>query len=150
MGKVSNVYLNVDPYLIVEEGYHQDRHQVSESIFSLANEYMGVRDFFEEGYSGKQLIGTYFNGIIENALEETPNAYKGIAKRTHFTINSVNFFKCKLTVQGEELDLNKSSFKDFKRVLDMRSGLLTREFVWLVKGHEIKNKFSRLLDMVQC
>ena len=111
---------------------------------------MGVRDFFEEGFSGKQLIGTYFNGIIENALEEIPNAYKGIAKRTHFTINSVNFFKCKLTVQGEELDLNKSSFKDFRRVLDMRSGLLTREFVWLVKGHEIKIKFSRLLDMVQC
>ena len=150
MGKVSTMYLNIDPYQIIEEGYHQDRHQVSESIFSLANEYMGVRDFFEEGYTGQQLIGTYFNGIIENSLEETPTAYKGIAKRSHFMVNSVNFFKCKLCVDGEELNLANASFKDFRRVLDMRTGLLTREFVWFVKGHEIKIKFARLLDMVQC
>ena len=151
MGKVSTMYLNVDPYKIIEEGYHQERHQVSESIFSLANEYMGVRDFFEEGISNtKELIGTYFNGIIENSLEDTPSAYKGVVKRSHFTINSVNFFKCKLSVDGEILDLNTSDFSNFKRVLDMRSGLLTREFVWKVKGNNIKVKFSRLLDMVEC
>ena len=150
MAKVSTQYLEVNPYLIIENGYHKERHQVSESIFSLANEYMGVRGFFEEGISCPHLVGTYFNGIIENAKEETPSAYKGIAKRTHFTINSVNFLKCKLSVDGEELDLAKSSFSAFKRVLDMRSGLLYREVVWEVKGHKIKVKFSRLLDMVEC
>ena len=151
MGKVSNMYLTVDPYLIIEDGYHKERHQVSESIFSLANEYMGVRDFFEEGISDTpQLIGTYFNGIIENSLEDTPSAYKGVVKRSHFTINSVNFFKCKLSVDGEVLDLNTSTFTDFRRVLDMNSGLLTREFNWIVKGNNIKIKFFRILDMVDC
>lgn len=30
--------------------------RIAESVFSLANEYMGVRGYFEEGYSGKQFI----------------------------------------------------------------------------------------------
>ena len=150
MAKVSQMYLDIDPFLIKETGYHLERHQVSESIFSLANEYMGVRGFFEEGISTPHLIGTYFNGIIENSLEDTPSAYRGVVKRSHFTINAVNFLKCKISVQGEVLDLAKSSFDDFERVLDMRTGLLTRSFKWNVKGHVIKITFSRMLDMVKC
>ena len=150
MGKVSSMYLEVDPYLIKEVGYHKDKHQVSESIFSLSNEYMGVRGFFEEGTSLPHLIGTYFNGIIENSLEDTPSAYRGVVKRSHFTINSVNFLRCKIVVEGEQLDLAKCQFSDFTRTLDMRNGLLTRSFTWLVKGHQIKLTFSRLLDMEEC
>ncbi len=150
MAKVSQMYLDIDPYLIKESGYHKERHQVSESIFSLANEYMGVRAFFEEGISLPHLVGTYFNGIIENSLEDTPSAYKGIIKRSHFTINSVNFFKCKITVDGETLDLNKSSFDNFERVLDMRTGLLTRTFIWNIDNKHIKVRFERMLDMLKC
>ena len=150
MGKVSSKYLEVDPYLIIEDGYHKDKHQVSESIFSLSNEYMGVRGFFDEDTITPHLVGTYFNGIIENSLEDTPSAYKGVVKRSHFTINSVNFFKCKLSVDGEILDLATSSFSNFRRVLDMRNGLLTRSFTWHVKGNDIKVTFARLLDMVKC
>ena len=150
MAKISSKYLEVDPYLIIEKGYHIDKHQVSESIFSLSNEYMGVRGFFEEGTITPHLVGTYFNGIIENSLEETPSAYKGVVKRSHFTINSVNFLKCKLSVNGDILDLATSKYRDFLRVLDMRSGLLTRSFIWEVNDTDIKVKFERLLDMVDC
>ena len=144
------MYLDIDPYLIKETGYHKERHQVSESIFSLSNEYMGVRGFFDEGISIPHLVGTYFNGIIENSLEDIPTAYKGVVKRSHFTINSVNFFKCHIKVGNEVLDLNKSSFTDFERVLDMRTGLLTRSFIWKIKDKHIKVTFSRILDMVNC
>ena len=150
MAKVSTMYLDIDPFLIRETGYHKERHQVSESIFSLANEYMGVRGFFEEGISIPHLVGTYFNGIIENSLEDTPSAYKGVVKRSHFTINSVNYFKCLIKVDGQQLDLNKSSFDNFERVLDMRTGLLTRSFTWNIKNKHVKVSFSRLLDMVNC
>ena len=150
MAKVSSMYLKVDPYRIIEEGYHQDKHQVSESIFSLSNEYMGVRGFFEEDTVTPHLVGTYFNGIIENSLEDTPSAYKGVVKRSHFTINSVNFLKCKISVDGNDLDLATSKFSDFVRILDMRSGLLSREFIWRIKDANIKIRFERLLDMNQC
>ena len=147
MGKVSSKYLKVDPNLLIEEGFHQDKNMVSESLFSLGNEYSGVRGFFEEGISLPSLIGTYYNGIIEYALEDIPNAYKGIAKRTHFTINSTNYLKCLIQIDGETLDLAKVKFKDFKRVLDMNSGLLTRTFTLLTNKGEVELSFKRILGM---
>ena len=84
MPKISKMYLEVDPYKIIEKGFNKERSQVSESIFSLGNEYSGIRGFFDEEYSGTSLKGSYFNGIYEYALEDTPNAYKGIIKRYRF------------------------------------------------------------------
>ena len=150
MPKKSNMYLDLDPFKIIETSFHPDRAKVSESIFSLANEYSGIRGYFDEGYSGERLQGSYFNGIYEYALSDTPNAYKGIIKRTHFTINSVNWVKCKLEVDGEVLDLNVSKFENFKRVLDLKSGLYTREFVWRSKKGDIHIKFERLMNMEYC
>ncbi|WMT41617.1 hypothetical protein RE628_03610 [Paenibacillus sp. D2_2] len=67
MPKIADKYLVVDPWKIVEEGFDPQRSRVSESIFSLGNEYMGVRGYAEEGYSGDTLIGSYFNGLFEES-----------------------------------------------------------------------------------
>ena len=45
MAKVADKYLKVDPWAVVEEGFDPARNRVSESIFSLGNEYMGVRGY---------------------------------------------------------------------------------------------------------
>ena len=63
MAKIADKYFKVDSWKIIEEGFNPDYGEVSESIFSLGNEYMGVRGYFEEGYNGPKLIGSYFNGI---------------------------------------------------------------------------------------
>lgn len=150
MPKKSTVYLKEDPYKIIESGFHADRAQVSESIFSLGNEYCGVRGFFEEGYSGPKLVGTYFNGIYEYALKETPNAYRGIVKKTHFTINSVNFFKCQIQVEGETLDLHTCPISSFYRELDLKTGRYTREFLWKRNNGNLWVQLERLLSMKHC
>ena len=150
MPKVSKQYLEVHPFSIIEKGFHKERDQVSESLFSLGNEYSGIRGFFEEGYSGKKLIGSYFNGIYEYALEDTPNAYKGIIKRTHFMINSVNWLMVSISVKDEKLDLNNAEIKDFYRELDMKTGLYTRYFTWKTKCGELTLKFERLMNMTYC
>jgi|GEM_PF-2906888 len=49
--KIADKYLITEPWTIVEEGFDPARARVSESIFSLANEFMGCRGYFEEGYS---------------------------------------------------------------------------------------------------
>lgn len=61
--KVADRYLKVDPWKIIEEGFEKKRSRISESMFSLANEFMGVRGYFEEGYSGSRLLGSYFNNL---------------------------------------------------------------------------------------
>lgn len=150
MAKISNQYLDVNPYKIIETGFHKDRDMVSESLFSLGNEYSGIRAFFDEGYSGKKLLGSYFNGIYEYALKETPNAYIGIVKRTHFTINSVNWVKCKIIIGNELLDLNTVKFHDFYRELDFKTGLYTRKFTYISPLGEVNIKFERLMNMTNC
>lgn len=148
MAKIKNSYLEIEPFGVREKGFHKDRNQVSESIFSLGNEYSGVRGFFEEGVSLPSLVGTYYNGIIEYALEETPSAYKGIVKRSHFTINSPNYLKCEIIIDDEKLDLAKVNFSSFERNLSFKSGLLERSFIWkLQNGKEVKITFLRLLGM---
>ena len=85
MAKIKKQYLKIHPYKLIEEGFHKDRAMVSESLFSLANEYSGIRAFFDEDYSGDQLIGTYYNGIIEYG-DEIPNENKSeVEPKSHFT-----------------------------------------------------------------
>lgn len=151
MSKVATTYLEVHPWLVIEKGYHEERTLVSESIFSLANEYQGVRGFFDEGGNIPTLRGTYFNGVYEYAKEDTPISYKGIIKRTHFMINSVDYLKTMIKINGQILDLKSSTVNNFIRELDLRSGLLTREFDWIINNNlSVKIRFERFLSMNDC
>lgn len=150
MGKVASKYLKTLPFSIVEEGWHREKNKVSESLFSLGNEFQGIRGFFDEGGTVDSLQGVYFNGIYEYAREETKNAYKGIIKKPHFMINSVNWVKTRIRIDGTDLDLGKEDFEDFERELDFRSGLMRRSLVWKVNGKKVRLNFYRLLSMTDC
>ena len=96
MPKISKMYLEINPFKIIEKGFHKDRSQVSESIFSLGNEYSGIRGFFDEDYNGESLKGSYFNGIYEYALsglnEETNIIDSSTGKILDFTgSGEINF-----------------------------------------------------------
>lgn len=147
MAKVADKYFEVDQWKIIENGFDPDYGQVSESIFSLGNEYMGVRGYFEEGYSGAKLIGSYFNGIYERTKPDYSH-YKGIADFTEYMVNSLNWLYAGIEVDGEKLDLATADIEGFVRVLDLKTGLLTRKFVWNTKsGKKIELAFERFLSM---
>ena len=147
MAKVADVYFKVDPWKIIEEGFDPAYSRVSESVFSLANESIGVRGFFEEGGSVDSLRGSYNNGIYD--MEHIGRSYKGIVEKTHFMIPSADWLLTHLSLDGEKLDLGRVCFRDFRRELDMRSGTLTRSFVWhTASGKALRVSFLRFLDMV--
>ncbi len=147
MAKVADKYFIEDPWKVIEIGFNPEYSEVSESIFSLGNEYMGMRGYFEEGYSGKTLIGSYFNGVYEQR-KTIGSHYKGIIDKTEFMVNSVDWLYTKIQVGSEVLDLNTSTVKEFKRVLDMKTGLLTRSFVWVLSDNkEVAFEFERFLSM---
>src|SRR4030042_1196974 len=128
MVKKADRYLKVDPWKIIEEGFESKHGRVSESIFSLGNEYMGVRGYFDEGYSGDKLIGSYLNGVFEEGEAVPSGNYKGLITRTCFMVNNVDWLHTRINIDGETLDIAKSSIKDFVRCLDMGKGILTRQF----------------------
>jgi maltose phosphorylase len=146
MAKVADKYLKVDPWAIIEEGFDPERNRTSESIFSLGNEYMGVRGYAEEGYSGDSLQGSYFNGLNEQL--DIGNHYKGIIRSLRYMVNAVDWLYTRISVNGEQLDLAKSKFSDYVRKLDLRSGTYRRELIWHLKdGKELKVVFTRLVSM---
>jgi maltose phosphorylase len=150
MSKVAQQYLDIDPWLIRERGFHPERSKVSESIFSLANEFMGVRGYFEEGYGGEQVVGSFFNGVFEEEdLSQMPAfSFRGMIERTHGIANAVDWLYTRISAGDETLDLAASSFTDFERTTDMRTGLMTRSFVWQTQnGARLRLTFSRFLSI---
>lgn len=148
MAKTAQRYLQIDPWTVTEKGFHPGRSLVSESIFSVGNEFMGVRGYFEEGYSGETLLGSYFNGVFEESDIQRAIYFKGFARRFHFIMNSVDWLFTRISLDGEALDLAVSKYSEFERVLDMRTGLLTRRFTWQTrKGKKLSIEFTRFTSM---
>ncbi|KHL96403.1 glycoside hydrolase [Paenibacillus sp. IHB B 3415] len=146
MAKVADKYLKVDPWAIIEEGFDPERNRTSESIFSLGNEYMGVRGYAEEGYSGDSLPGSYLNGLNEQM--DVGNHYKGIIRTLRYMVNAVDWLYTRISVDGLQLDLAHSKVTNYSRRLDFRTGTYRREFIWhLPDGKQLQISFTRLVSM---
>ena len=147
MAKIADHYFQVDPWKVIEEGFNPSHGRVAESVFSVANEYMGVRGYFEEGYSGDKLLGSYINAVFADDIA-VPYYYKGLVSRECFIVNCVDWLYTRITLNGERLDLAKCKFHNFKRVLDMKTGTLSREFTWETSnGKLLKLSFLRFTSM---
>jgi maltose phosphorylase len=147
--KTSEKYFKVDPWLVVEEGFDPSKGRLSESIFSLANELMCVRGSFEESYSGDHLQGSYFSQLYDMMDIKYPQVFKGFITEGATMINTVDWLYTRINIDGEELDLAKVKFSDFKRTLDLRNATLKREFVWTTsKNKQLRITFLRFTDIV--
>ncbi|PKK93592.1 MAG: family 65 glycosyl hydrolase [Tenericutes bacterium HGW-Tenericutes-6] len=144
MGKIAQQYLEVHPWKIVESGFHEKEAIVSESLFSLSNEYMGVRGFFDEGYIKDTLIGTYYNGLYEIPQDIRRSHYKGISDKMHYMVNAANIFYTRIYLNDEILVFNPNDISHFERSLDFKTGEMVRSYQ--VKDL-FKITFKRLLDM---
>ncbi len=140
----------VDEWKIIEEGFVPEENRFSESIFSLGNEHMGLRGFFEEGYSGDSLQGTYVAGVYYP--DKTRVGWWKIGYPEFFAkvLNSTNWIMVEIEIDGVKLDLAKAEISNFKRELDMQAGKLTRSFIWHQEnGRETKLVFTRFLSMAE-
>jgi len=128
MAKVAQRYIDVDAWKLQETGFHEDKAMVSESLFSISNEYMGVRGFFDEGYSKDSLIGSYFNGIYEVPKDIRRSHYKGISDKLHYMVNSTNTFYTRIFIDDELFVFNSKDITQFVRSLDFKTGESIRSY----------------------
>ena len=147
MAKIADSYFKIDSWRIVEEGFNPEYGMTAESVFSLGNEYMGVRGYFEEGYSGPTLLGSYFNGVYERQKANS-EGYKGIAQETEFMVNSIDWLYIRIWAGDELLDLAKVNYENYVRTLDLKTGLLSRRFVWNTSKGKLEIRLERLISMV--
>ncbi|MCL2217737.1 MAG: family 65 glycosyl hydrolase [Defluviitaleaceae bacterium] len=146
MSKAADKYFLTDEWKIIEKGFDPKYSRVSESVFALANESLGVRGYFDEGGSVDSLRGAYVNGVYET--ENIPRSYCGIVDKIHYMIPAADWLYTEIVLDGEKLDLGCVNFSEFVRELDMRSGVLVRQFVWHTKsGKDLQLTFRRFTDM---
>lgn len=140
---------NIDPWKISTHQFQPEQKRLQESLTSIGNGYMGMRGNFEEQYSGDTHQGTYIAGVW--FPDKTRVGWWKIGYPEYFgkVINATNFIGIDLYINGEPVDLNKVEFKDFYMELDLRSGILKREFTVIRSDSEVKFTLQRFVSIVQ-
>ena len=129
-------YLVKHPWKIIENTFHPEYSQVSESIFSVANGYMGVRGTFEEKYSGETLQGSYISGIYYPDKTRVGWWKNGYPEYFAKVLNSVNWIGIDLYLDDAIVDLNKVKLASFYRELDMQHSVYRKTLtIETVKGN---------------
>lgn len=139
----------VDPWLIIEEKFRPEKCEVSEAIFSLANEYMGTRGNFEEGFrgEGETLEGCYIGGIFVKEKQKYAWKRKCFPNYSNFMVHTTNWLRTRVEVDGEEFSMSESEYGDYRRQLDMRNGVLTRKLTFKTKsGLETQVSWERIIS----
>ncbi len=142
-------YIKHDAWCIIEEGFHPEHNEITESLMSLGNGRMGGRGNFEENYSGRTLQGNYVAGVWfpdKTRVGWWKNGYPNYFAKV---INACNWTGIDIEIEGESLDLNTCKVLEFKRTLDMRTGVLERICtVELSITKTLKIHSQRFLSMV--
>jgi maltose phosphorylase len=122
-------YLKHDEWQIIEEGFDPHVNKVSESVFSIGNGRMGQRANFEEDYTGETLSGSYVAGVYYPDKTRVGWWKNGYPEYFAKVLNAPNWIGIHVTVDSQKLDLAKCKVNSFRRVLDMKTGLLSRSFM---------------------
>ncbi len=123
-----NNLISDDKWLIFQNEYNTEVNPRYETLFTLTNGYMGVRGTFEEGNEGER-SGNFIAGIFDKSDAQVREI-----------VNAQNWLRIKLYVEGEELSLDKCQLIEFKRILDMKKGILFRSM--LIK--DSKDRITRI------
>jgi maltose phosphorylase len=142
-------YIIPNEWSIIEEGFDPQNIKSSESIFSIGNGAMGQRANFEEDYSGDTFQGSYIAGVYYPDKTRVGWWKNGYPEYFAKVLNAPNWIGIHVTVNGEELDLNKcKSVSKFRRELNMKEGWLSRSFeAKLQNGIQVEVKSVRFLSL---
>lgn len=136
-----------DEWRIVEARWTPEYSGRAETVFALANGYLGVRGTLEEGRPSLE-AGTFISGFHETwPIVHAEDAY-GLAKVGQSIINAPDATVLELFVDDEPLFVPTALVHSYSRVLDMRSGVLERELVWSTPaGKRVTVRSTRLASL---
>nr|WP_211177756.1 glycoside hydrolase family 65 protein [Pseudonocardia acidicola] len=121
----------------------------TESVFALSNGHLGLRGNLDEG-EPNAIPGTYLNSYYE--LRPLPYAEGGYGypESGQTMINVTNGKLIRLMVDDEPFDLRYGELRRHERVLDLRSGTLTRDAEWVSPaGKAVRVRSERLVSLTQ-
>jgi alpha,alpha-trehalose phosphorylase len=118
-----------DPWRLVEARFDEAFYARAETMFAVANGYLGVRGTFDEGRPA-HAPGTFVNGFHETwPIVHAEEAY-GYARTGQTIVIVPDTTAMRLLVDDEPLFVPTARLREYERVLDFRAGTLTRETAW--------------------
>ncbi len=139
----------VEPWCLRESTLHPGMLPQTESVFALANGHIGWRANLDEG-EPHGLPGTYLNGVYERRPLPYAEAGFGFPESGETVINVTNGKLIRLLVDDEPFDIRYGELLGHERVLDFRSGTLTRRADWVSPaGRRVRISSVRMVSLTQ-
>ncbi|HQZ09449.1 MAG TPA: glycoside hydrolase family 65 protein, partial [Ornithinibacter sp.] len=138
-----------DPWRLVECDPERADLGVTETLFTVANGYIGLRGNPEEGRHAHE-HGTYINGFHETWPIRHAEAAYGFARTGQTLVNAPDAKLMKLYVDDEPLVIGTADLESYERSLDFRDGVLRRSLVWRTpSGKRVEVVSTRMVSMTQ-
>ncbi|MFG2123398.1 glycoside hydrolase family 65 protein [Streptomyces sp. NPDC048710] len=139
----------VEPWCLRETELNLDVLAQSESVFALSNGHIGWRGNLDEG-EPHGLPGAYLNGVHERHPLPYAEAGYGYPESGQTMINVTDGKVIRLLVDDHPCDLRYGRLVAHERVLDFRSGLLSRTARWTSPGgRTVRITSQRLVSFTQ-
>lgn len=136
-----------DPWRLVERRFTDKRLPHVETLFTVANGYLGLRGNHEEGRPAYQ-HSTLVAGFHETwPIQHAEQAY-GLARTGQTIVDVPDAKLIKIYVDDEPLFLPTAHLVEYERVLDFRAGALVRSLVWQTpSGKRVAVRSRRLVSI---
>lgn len=141
----------ISSWKITENEFKLNHQANQESLFTLANGFIGMRGDGSERISENfSKPGTFINGFFEKATILYGESAYGFAKNKQIMLNVCNAKLVDITVDGETFNPEHSRMESYHRELDMKAGLEIRRVVWSTEsGKRILIENRNLVSMTR-
>ncbi|MEV6839634.1 glycosyl hydrolase family 65 protein [Streptomyces sp. NPDC051133] len=146
---ITHPSFTVEPWCLRETELNVDVLAQSESVFALSNGHIGWRGNLDEG-EPHGLPGAYLNGVYERHPLPYAEAGYGYPESGQTMINVTDGKIIRLLVDDHPCDLRYGRLLAHERVLDFRSGILSRTARWTSPGgRTVRITSQRLVSFTQ-
>ncbi|MBW4575723.1 MAG: beta-phosphoglucomutase [Aphanothece sp. CMT-3BRIN-NPC111] len=123
-------------WIVIETQFDPTHLHHKETVFTLANGYLGTRGSFDEGYPGA-CATTFIHGVYD----DVPVMHTEL-------VNCPDWLPLVVIVAGQLFRLDQGQILRYERKLDLRLGLLTRRVRWRSPaGHTVDLNFERFTSL---
>jgi alpha,alpha-trehalose phosphorylase len=130
---ITHPSFTVEPWALRETELNLEVLAQSESVFALSNGHIGWRGNLDEG-EPHGLPGAYLNGVFERHPLPYAEAGYGYPESGQTLINVTDGKIIRLLVDDHPCDLRYGRLREHERVLDFRTGVLSRTARWQSPG----------------
>lgn len=126
-------------WIIQETGFDPRYIAKGESILAQGNGYLNLRCAQEESYVG-QRRGAFVTGTFNKAMADEVTELPNLPDVTELS----------LSINGERFSMDRGTWSEYSRTLDLRTGEVTRRLRWTSpRGDEVELRFRRFVSLAQ-